>query len=70
MWMSLFVSPSMQAVDRDAGPRPDDLGDVVGADLLLEQRAGSLERGERRLLLGHPVGQLLGVPYLSSAAVA
>ena len=28
-------------------------------DLLLEQRARALERGERRLLLGHPVGQLL-----------
>src|SRR4029078_12009176 len=39
--------------DRDAGPRPDDLGDVVGADLLLEERAGTLERGAgRRLLRG------------------
>ena len=37
----------------------DDLGDVVGGDLLLEQRAGALQRRERGLLLGHPVGQLL-----------
>ena len=43
-----------QAADRDAGPRADDLGDVVRADLLLEQRARALERGERRLLLGEP----------------
>ena len=48
-----------QAADRDAGPGPDDLGDVVGADLLLEQRARALERGEGRLLLGEPVVELL-----------
>ena len=34
-------------------------GDVVGGDLLLEQRARALERGERRLLLRQPVGELL-----------
>ena len=59
MWMSLFGLALEQAVDRDPRPRPDDLGDVVGADLLLEQRARALERRERRLLLGQPVGQLL-----------
>ena len=53
-----------QAGDRDAGPGRDDLGDVVGRDLLLEQRAGALERGDRRLLLGQPVGQLSGLAVL------
>jgi len=49
---------------RDAGPRPHDLGDVVRGDLLLEQRAGALERGDGRLLLGHPVRQLAGASVL------
>ena len=53
-----------QAADRDAGPRADDLGDVVGADLLLEQRAGTLQGGQGGLLLGQPVGQLLEGPVL------
>ena len=48
-----------QAVDRDAGPGRDDLGDVVGRDLFLEQRARALERGERGLLLAQPVVELL-----------
>ena len=34
-----------QAADRDAGPAADDLGDVVGVDLLLEQdRSGPSAR--------------------------
>ncbi len=48
-----------QAADRDAGPGADDLGDVVGPDLLLEERARALERGQGGLLLGEPVVQLL-----------
>ena len=48
-----------EAIDRDAGPRADDLGDVVGADLLLEERARTLERGQGGLLLGEGVLQRL-----------
>ncbi len=32
-----------QSTDRNAGPAADDLGDVVGIDLFLEQLAGCLE---------------------------
>ena len=47
------------------------LGDVVRGDLLLEQRARALERGDRRLLLGAAAPRARGgVPYLSSAARA
>ena len=42
----------------------DDVGDVVGRDLLLEQRARALERGDRRLLLGEPLGELAGAAVL------
>ena len=42
----------MSLRDRDPGPGGDDLGDVVGGDLLAQERARALERGERRLLLG------------------
>ena len=59
-----------QAGDRDAGPGRDDLGDVVGRDLLLEQRAGALERGDRRLLLGQAVGQLAGLAVLQLRGAA
>ena len=41
-----------QAGDRDPGPRGDDLGDVVGRDLLAQERARALERGEGIGLLG------------------
>ena len=40
-----------QPRDRDAGPGRDDLGDVVGGDFLLEERARALESSKRRLLL-------------------
>ena len=58
MWMSLAVSPSSRRLTGMPVHAADDLGDVVGVDLLLEQRARALERGERRLLLGEPVGEL------------
>ncbi len=44
-----------QLRDRDPGPGRDDLGDVVGRDLLAEERARALERGERRGLLLEPL---------------
>ena len=50
IWMSLAVSPSMRRLTGMPVQAADDLGDVVGADLLLEQRARALQRGERRLL--------------------
>ena len=36
MRTSLAISPSMRRDDGDAGPLGDDLGDVLGVDLLLE----------------------------------
>jgi hypothetical protein len=40
-----------EPADRDAGPPADDVGDVVGVDLLLQHLAGGLERRERRLAI-------------------
>ena len=53
MWTSFSTSPSIRRDDRDAGPARDDLGDVLGVDLLLEE-AGRLA-----------VGALLGLGELA-----
>ena len=52
---SFWISPSMQARDRHAGPAADHLGDVLGVDLFL-QEAGA------RLQLGQVVGRLDDAP--------
>ncbi len=55
---------------RNARPLRDDLGDVVGRDLFLEQRARTLEGGHRRFLLGEALGQLaLGAVFQLGGAL-
>ncbi len=44
--------------DGHARPRRHDLRDLLGGDLFLQERAGALERGERRLLLLEPLLEL------------
>ena len=55
MWTSFSVSPSIRRLTGMPVQAPTIAGDVVRADLLLEQGARALERGERGLLLGQPV---------------
>ena len=61
MRTSLAISPSMRRDDGDAGPLGDDLGDVLGVDLLLEQARAALalevvERGAGLLDLALELG--------------
>ena len=60
-----------QSADRNAGPAADDLGDVLGVDLFLEQLAARLQLGQPAspARLASVARSSASLPYCSSAAL-